>query len=54
MVIKGAGANDPQSSAQGKNAATAALVGFVIILSAYWIIRIIEATTAINILEPTL
>src|SRR3989344_4537018 len=47
MMIKGAGSNDPQSSAQGKQAATSALIGFIIIFSAYWILRIIEVTTAI-------
>lgn len=41
MVIS-AGKNDPQGAAKGRSAVTWALVGFIIIFTAYWIIRIIE------------
>lgn len=41
-IIMGAGRSDPEQAAKGKNAATSALIGFIIVFSAYWIIRIIE------------
>jgi len=47
-IIAGAGNDDPQTAAKGKQAATAAVIGFVIIFSAYWIIRIIETITGIS------
>ncbi len=46
--ITGAGSNDPQGIEKGKKAATSAIIGFIIILSAYWIIRIIEIITGSN------
>jgi len=44
-IIIGAGSNNPENTEKGKKAATAAVVGLVIIFSAYWIIRIIELIT---------
>ena len=41
-MIAGAGQNNPQKAAQGKQAITSAVIGFVIIFVAYWIIRLIE------------
>ena len=38
-------------SKQGAKTITTALIGFIILFSSYWIIRIIEAITGINILE---
>jgi hypothetical protein len=38
----GAGKNDPEQAAKGKKAATTALIGFIIVFAAYWIVRIIE------------
>lgn len=49
-VISGAGENDPKKTAAGKKAITSALIGFLIIFASYWIIRIIEVITGINIL----
>ncbi len=48
--ISGSGQNDPQKAAQGKNAITAAVAGFVIIFVAYWIIRLIERLFGFSIL----
>lgn len=42
MMIVGAGNNDPQSAAKGKQAVTWAITGFVIVFTSYWVIRIIE------------
>ncbi len=41
-IISGAGNNDPQQVAKGKQAITNALAGFMVVFLAYWIIRIIE------------
>ena len=49
-MISGAGQNDPQKKAQGKNAVTAAIIGFLIILSTYMIIQLIQLVTGIQIL----
>lgn len=49
-MISGAGRNDPQSVAKGQQAVSAAIVGFLIIFAAYWIIVIIERVTGVNIL----
>ncbi len=51
-MIAGAGQDNPERAAKGKQAATSALLGFIIIFAAYWIIRIIESITGLNILNP--
>lgn len=48
--ITGAGSGDSKKIQEGKNAITSAIIGFVIIISAYWIIRIIETITGSNFL----
>ncbi|MDO8503756.1 MAG: hypothetical protein Q7S60_03625 [bacterium] len=50
-LIQGAGSGDPEKGAQGKKAATASFIGFLIIFSAYWIIKLIELVTGISILS---
>ena len=40
-MIAGAGSNDPQKLEAGKKAATSALVGFIIVFAAYWIVKLI-------------
>ncbi len=45
QIIVGAGQDNPEAAKKGKEAATAAVIGFVIIFVAYWIIRIIEVIT---------
>lgn len=45
MVISSAGSNNAQGAAQGKQAITWALIGFAVVFTAYWIIRIIELIT---------
>lgn len=46
-VIMSAGDNDPKGAASGKQAITSALTGFIIVLSAFFIIRLVE--TIINV-----
>lgn len=49
-VIVGAGREDPEGAARGKQAITAAIVGFIIVFASYWIVQIIEIITGIDIL----
>lgn len=42
MIIASATSGDSKGAAQGKQAVTWAFVGFIIIFTAYWVIRIIE------------
>lgn len=51
-IIMGAGQDNPERTAKGKQAVTAAIIGFIIIFAAYWIIQIIELVTGIRILKP--
>ncbi len=52
-ILSGAGSNDPERAAKGKQAATSAVIGFIIIFASYWIIQIIEQVTGVGILSPT-
>lgn len=52
MVVAGAGEGNPQSTAKGKAAVTSAMVGFLIVFTSYWIVRIIEQLTGLQILNP--
>ena len=54
MFIIGAGSNDSKKSAQAKTMITDALIGFAVVLMAYFIIQIVETLTGINILNPNL
>lgn len=54
IFIIGAGNDSPEQAKKGKQAITAALIGFVVIFASYWIIRIIEIVTGMNIFEPGL
>lgn len=51
-IIKGAGAGDQQKTGQGKQAFTAAIIGFLIIFASYWIIQIVQFITGVKILTP--
>lgn len=48
QIIAGAGNDNPQSVAKGKETISSAIIGFVVIFVAYWIIRIIEIITGTN------
>lgn len=41
---------DPQKFAQAQNIITAAIVGFILIIAAFFIVRLIEQSLSINIL----
>ncbi len=53
-MIAGAGQGNPESAAKGRQAVTAAVIGFIIIFAAYWIIKIVETVTGLSILNPGL
>lgn len=49
-IISGAGKSDPKTVEMGKKAATSALIGFIVVFSAYWIVKLIEGITGLNLL----
>ena len=51
-IIRGAGSGNAEDTQKGKKAITAAVIGFIVIFSAYWIIQIVEAMTDVQILSP--
>ena len=48
--ISGAGNNDPKKAAAAKQTITNAIIGFLIIFTSYWIIKIIETITGLKII----
>lgn len=44
-IIMGAGNDNPEQAAKGKKALTSAVIGFFIVFTAYWVIRVIELIT---------
>ena len=49
-MIAGAGKDNPEQTAKGKQAITSAVVGFVIVFAAYWIVQLIEEFTGLVLL----
>jgi ABC-type Na+ efflux pump permease subunit len=43
--------SDPQKKAKGAKAVTSAVVGFIIIFTSFWLIKLIEFLTGINIFK---
>ena len=50
-IIAGAGKDNPEQAAKGKQAITSALLGFIVVFAAYWIVQLIELVTGIVILN---
>lgn len=50
-MISGAGKSDPKTVDQGKKASTSALIGFIVVFSAYWIVKLIEVITGIKLIS---
>lgn len=44
-IIAGAGSDNPEAAKKGRDAIIAAIIGFIVIFAAYWIVRIIEIIT---------
>jgi hypothetical protein len=51
-VIMGAGGGDTKQLEKGKKAITGAVIGLIIVVTAVWIIQIIEKITGLNLLKP--
>ena len=49
-MISGAGQDNPEKAEKSKKTITAAVIGFVVIFAAYWIVQIIGKITGINLL----
>jgi hypothetical protein len=49
-MIAGAGKSDPQAVEKGKKAATSALIGFIVVFSAYWIVKLVETITGLDLI----
>lgn len=49
-MIAGAGSQNPEQVGKGRQAITSALIGFIIVFAAYWIVQLIEVLTGIKIL----
>jgi hypothetical protein len=54
MAVVGAGNDNPDQASKGKTVLTSALIGFIIVFAAYWIMLIIEYITGVSILNSTL
>lgn len=46
-IIQGAGKNNPEQLEKGKKAATSALIGFIVVIAAYWIVKLVESLTGL-------
>lgn len=44
-IIAGSGSDNPEQMQKGKQAVTSAIIGFIIVFVAYWIVRLIEVLT---------
>lgn len=49
-IIVGAGNDNPEKIEKGRKAATSALIGFVVVFMAYWIVKLIESITGLSLL----
>ena len=49
-MISGAGKDNPEKAEKSKKTITSAVIGFVVIFAAYWIVQIIGKITGINLL----
>lgn len=53
MMIKSAGGDaNAQDAAKAKNAVTFAVIGFLLVISAYFILQILKMTTGVDFLNP--
>lgn len=53
-MIASAGASDPKKASQSQKTITSALIGFIIVFCAYFIIQIISYITGVEILNSSL
>ena len=50
-IIAGAGSQNPEQIEKGKKAATSALIGFIVVFAAYWIVQLVESFTGLPLLK---
>lgn len=53
-MIASAGSGDTKKAEKSKNAITGAVIGFLVVFCAYFIIQIIQTVTGLQILNPLL
>lgn len=51
-MISNAGSDNPQQMEQAKKTVTSALIGFVIVFAAYWIVQLLGKIAGVTILTP--
>ena len=49
-IISGAGSDNPEKLEKGKKSVTSAIIGFVVVFAAYWIVQLIEALTGTKLI----
>jgi len=49
-IISSAGKGDTEGTGKGRQMVTSAATGFVVVFAAYWIVRLIQIITGLNIL----
>lgn len=49
-MISGAGSDNPEKAAKSKQLVTSAVLGFVVVFAAYWIVQLIELITGLPLL----
>jgi len=50
-LISGAGQENPEKLEKGKQALTSTVIGFVVVFTAYWIVKLIGQVTGIELLR---
>jgi len=49
-----AGSGNPQQQEKGRSALTAGVIGLALVVTAYWIVQIVQVLTGLNLLNPSL
>lgn len=49
-IMAGSSQQNPEAIEKGKKAATSALIGFIVVFAAYWIVKLIEAITGLSLI----
>ena len=50
-LISGAGQGSPEKLEKGKQALTSTVIGFVVVFTAYWIVKLISQATGLELLK---
>ena len=50
-LISGAGNDNPEKLEKGKQAMTSTVIGFVVVFTAYWIVKLIQQVTGIVLIK---